>query len=47
VIDENGAFLGILTEQDLAPEISLVNLETVVTDFSSGRALPQNVQMVY
>lgn len=48
VVDENGAFLGILTERDLAPEKPLVNLETVVTDFSvAAAALPPAVQLAH
>jgi len=44
VVDENGAFLGILTEQDLAP-VNAVTLETMITDFTRSPALPQKVQM--
>ena len=48
VVDENGAFLGILTEKDLTPEKPLISLETVVTDFNGApSALPQKIQMVY
>jgi CBS domain-containing protein len=49
VVDENGAFLGILTEKELAPEKTFVNLETVITDFGSAvaPALPTASQLAY
>src|SRR5215203_715109 len=47
VVDENGAFLGILTEADLAPVRSVVNLETVISDFAHSSAMPQKVQMAF
>ena len=40
VVDENGAFLGILTGNDLKSGKPLVNLETVVTELRSASALP-------
>lgn len=45
VVDENGAFLGILTEKDMIPEKAIVNLETVITDFTVPNALPQKIQL--
>ena len=45
VIDENSAFLGILTENDLIPEKPIVSLETVITDFTVPKALPQKIQL--
>jgi hypothetical protein len=48
VVDENGAFQGVLTERDLAAETPVVSLETVVTDLTlAPRALPAKFQMVY
>jgi len=47
VIDEDGAFMGILTEKELKPEKPPVNLGTVITDLSVTSALPQKVQMFY
>ena len=47
VIDEDGAFMGILTEKELKSERPAVNLETVITDLSLTSALPQKVQMFY
>ena len=47
VIDENSAFMGVLTAKDLVPEKPLVNLETVITDFSVPSALPQKIQLAH
>lgn len=48
VVDEYGAFQGVLTEQDLTAETPLVSLETVVTDLTlAPRALPAKIQMIY
>ena len=45
VVDENGAFIGILTEPDLVPIKPVVSLETVIQDFSVPKALPQQIQL--
>ncbi|HEY8561338.1 MAG TPA: CBS domain-containing protein [Pyrinomonadaceae bacterium] len=45
VVDENGAFLGILTATDLLPAKTVVNLETVITDFSVSSVSPQQIQL--
>lgn len=43
VVDDNGAFLGVLNEKDLTVAMKpVVSLETVITDFSVPAALPQN-----
>jgi len=47
VVDDNGAFMGILTEKELTPEKSRVNLETVVTDYTTACALPQEFHLAY
>lgn len=48
VVDENGAFLGVLTERDLTAETPVVNLETVVTGFAvAPPALPPKIQIAY
>jgi CBS domain-containing protein len=48
VIDENGAFLGVLTEADLAEEKPRINLETVINDYTVAQTLPpQTVQMAF
>ena len=33
VVDDNGAFMGVLTERDVLPEKTAVNLESVITDY--------------
>jgi CBS domain-containing protein len=46
VVDENGAFMGVLTKQDfLIPEKSVVNGETVMTDFTIASALSTTIQL--
>lgn len=45
VTDENGAFMGVLTEKDLIPEKTVVSLETVIKDFAVPTALPQKIQL--
>jgi len=46
VVDENGAFLGILTETDFViPEKPSVTLETVITDFAVAPPLPAKIQL--
>ncbi len=47
VVDENNAFMGILTEKDLTPEKNIVNLETVITDYTIAPALPQQIQLAH
>ena len=49
VVDDNGAFLGVLTERDLAVAAvkHVVSLETVFTDFSVPAALPQKIQLAH
>ena len=47
VVDENGAFMGFLTEKELAPEKTLVSLETVLKDYSVAPALPAKVQLAH
>lgn len=48
VVDENGAFLGVLTAEDLTEEKPVVSLETVVTDLKlASPALPAKIQMAY
>jgi predicted transcriptional regulator len=47
VIDENGAFMGILTEKELKSEKPALNLETIVTDLTKPSALPQKIQMAF
>lgn len=47
VVDENGAFMGILTEKELTPEKPHVNLETVIKDYSVAPALPPAVQLAH
>lgn len=45
VVDENGAFLGVLTGRELVSEKPLVSLETVITEFPVPTALPQKIQL--
>lgn len=47
VIDENGAFMGILTEKELKAEKPALNLETIITDLTHPSALPQKIQMAF
>ena len=47
VVDENGAFMGVLTEKELTPEKTVVNLETVIKDYSLAPALPAKVQLAH
>lgn len=47
VVDENGAFMGILTEKELTPEKPVVSVETVIKDYSVAPALPQKVQLAH
>ena len=47
VIDENGAFMGILTEKELKAEKPALNLETIITDLTHPSALPQKIQLAY
>jgi predicted transcriptional regulator len=47
VIDENGAFMGILTEKELKSEKPSVNLETVITDLTHPSALPQKIHLAF
>ncbi len=47
VVDENKAFSGILTEQEVAPQKNPVNLETLVTNFTIAPALPPKVQSAH
>jgi len=45
VIDDNGAFLGVLTENELTPEKLRVKVETVRTDFTSVPVLPPTIHL--
>ena len=45
VVDENGAFLGILTGKEMTPEKPVVSLETVITEYPVPNALPQKIQL--
>jgi predicted transcriptional regulator len=48
VVDENGAFMGVLTEKDLITEKPRVKLDTVVTDFTAApKALPAEIHLAY
>jgi CBS domain-containing protein len=47
VVDENGAFMGVLTEKELTPEKSPVNVETVIKDYSLAPALPSKIQLAH
>jgi len=47
VVDENGAFMGVLTEKDLAAAKPPVNREPVIKDFPVPTALPQKIQMAH
>ena len=47
VVDENGAFMGVLTEKDLNPARTAVNLETVIKDYSVPSAMPQKIQLAH
>jgi CBS domain-containing protein len=47
VVDDNGAFMGVLTEKDLLTEKPAVNLETVITDYTVAPALPRKIQLAY
>ena len=47
VVDENGAFLGVLTEKDLISAKLVVSLETVIADFSVPNALPKKIQLAH
>lgn len=47
VIDEDGAFMGILTEKELKSEKPAVKLETVITDLTHSNALPQKLQLAF
>lgn len=47
VVDENGAFMGVLTENELAEEKPHINLETVIKDFTVAPALPAKIHLAY
>lgn len=47
VVDENSAFMGVLTEKELMPEKTVVNLETVIKDYSVAPALPAKIQLAH
>jgi predicted transcriptional regulator len=47
VIDEDGAFMGILTEKELRSEKPGVKLETVYTDLTHPSVLPQKIQLAF
>jgi len=47
VVDENGAFIGILTENDLNLEKTAVNFETVITDLTGANALPTKTRIFF
>lgn len=47
VVDENGAFMGILTAQELPSEKTIVSLETVIKDYSLAPALPPKIQLAH
>jgi predicted transcriptional regulator len=47
VVDDNGTFMGVLTEKDLKPEKPVVNLETVITDFTAADVLPQEIHLAF
>ncbi len=47
VIDEDGAFMGILTEKELKFSKPAVKLETVITDLTHSTALPQKLQLAF
>jgi predicted transcriptional regulator len=47
VVDENGAFMGVLTEREVAAGKSPVTRETVVKDYQVPSALPQKVQLAH
>jgi predicted transcriptional regulator len=47
VVDENGAFMGILTEKELKSEKPALNLETIITDLTHPSALPQKIQLAF
>ncbi len=47
VVDENGAFAGVLTEKTLAAAKPLVTLETVIKDYAVPTALPQKIQLAH
>ena len=48
VVDENGAFLGVLTEKELIIEKPVVKLNGVVTDYTAApKALPAEIHLAY
>jgi len=47
VVDEDGAFMGILTEKELKSEKLEVHLETVITDLTVTAALPPKMQLAF
>jgi predicted transcriptional regulator len=47
VVDENGAFLGVLTEKEVAPVKPQVTRETHVKDYPVPSALPPKVQLAH
>ena len=47
VIDENGAFMGILTEKELRSEKPAHKLERVINDPTHPSALPQKIQLAF
>jgi predicted transcriptional regulator len=47
MVDENGAFMGVLTEKDLVSARAKVNRENVVKDFQVPSPLPQKVQLAH
>ncbi len=47
VVDEDGAFLGVLTAEDLKFEKPGPTLETVITDLTVTPALPAKIQMAF
>ena len=48
IVDENGAFMGVLTEKELRVEKPRVNIDKVVTDFTAApKALPAEIHLAY
>ena len=47
VVNEDSAFLGVLTAEDLKFEKPVTTLETVITDLTVTPALPAKIQMAF
>jgi len=48
VVDDNGAYRGVVTKEDVLKEIPVVNLETVIDEFSTATAvLPTKIHLAY